>query len=162
MADRDFRAKVSFIVETDGLLKDYIESIIIKKIKSEMRDDPLKKVSDSHVHAALILKSVSPCTLKTFAATMRMSKAAASGLVDRMVRAGIILREPNPRNRREVQLTVSPLFASHVVHVRAEITRWFESLADRLGIENFEKWYAVMVSLNGILQEEIQSGQSDI
>lgn len=162
VADKEFRSKAAFIVETDGLLKDYLESVVIKKIKAGMTDDSFKNLSAGHVHAALILKSIAPCALKTFAATMRMSKAAASGLVDRMVKAGAIRREANPQNRREVLLTVSPDFEAHVAHVRSEMTRWFETLAGKMGMENFEKWHAVMVALNRVLQEEIQTGHADL
>jgi DNA-binding MarR family transcriptional regulator len=156
MTDKAFKSKVAFIVETDGLLMDYLDSIVIKRIKSSMTDDAFKHLSANHIHAALILKSISPCALKTFAATMRMSRAAASALVDRMVKAGVVRREANPKNRREILLTVSSEFESHVVHVRSEMTRWFETLVDRMGMETFEKWHTVMVALNRILKEEIK------
>ena len=162
MADKEFRSKVSFIVETDRLLKDYLDSVVIKGIISNLTDDSFKNLCANHVHAALILKSVSPCSLNTFAVTMRMSKAAASALVDRMVKAGVVRREANPQNRREVLLTVSPEFESHVGHVRSEIARWFKTLVGRMGMENFEKWYTVMVALNRVLKAEIQTGMTKI
>jgi len=160
--DKEFRAKVGFIVETDGLLKDYLDSIVIKRIKSSMTDDSFRNVSSNYVHAALLLKTISPCALKTFAATMRSSKAAASALVDRMVKAGVVRREANPQNRREILLTVSPEFESHVEHVRSEMTRWFEILAERMGTDNFERWHTVMVALNKVLKEEIQAGTIEL
>lgn len=81
---------------------------------------------------------------------MRMSKAAASALVDRMVKACAVRGEANPQNRREILLTVSPEFESHVVHGRSEMTRWFETLVDRMGIETFEKWEAVIYLSAGL------------
>ena len=161
-ADKVFRAKVTFIVETDGLLKDYLESVVIKGIKARMTDDAFKHVSTNYIHAALILKSIAPCALKKFAATLRLSKAAASALVERMVKAGVVCREANPQNRREVLLTVHPDFDAHVAHVRSEMVRWFEILIDKMGMETFEKWHAVMVSLNSVLQEEIKSTSTSI
>ncbi|ABA88041.1 helix-turn-helix transcriptional regulator [Syntrophotalea carbinolica DSM 2380] len=156
MADSSFKAKVAFIVETDGLLKDYLESIVIKNIKSEMIDDAFKNVSSNHLHAALILKNISPCALKQFAEAMRMSKAAASALVERMVKSGLVLREVNPENRREVLLSVNPDFDAHVSHVRTQLTHWFEILVNKMGMESFEKWHNVMVTLNKVLQDEIK------
>lgn len=155
MEKREFRSKVAFIVETDGLLKDYLESIVIKEIKSRMTDDSFRSLNSNQIHAALILKSISPCTLKKFSATMRISKAAASALVDRMVKSGVISREANPRSRREVLLTVSPEFDAHVSHVRSEMTQWFEKLIEKMGMETFEKWHSVMVILNRILRDEL-------
>nr|WP_319393269.1 MarR family transcriptional regulator [uncultured Desulfobacter sp.] len=160
MTDNGFKSKVAFIVETDGRLKDYLESIVIKQIKSDMPDDDFNDVKPNHVHAALMLKSIAPCALKKFAATMRMSRAAASALVDRMVRAGLVQREGNPDNRREVLLTVNPEFEAHVGHVRSEMIRWFEVLTNKMGVENFEKWHTAMVALNKVLNEEIHAGHA--
>ncbi len=67
MTDKTFESKIAFIVETDGLLKDYIESIVIKEIKSRMTNDSFKNLNTNHVQAALILKTLSPCSLKKFA-----------------------------------------------------------------------------------------------
>jgi len=162
MTDKEFRSKVAFVVETDGLLRHYLDSIVIKRIKAGMTDDSFKNLSSNHVHAALILKSLAPCSLKTFAATMHMSKAAASALVDRMVKAGAVQRNANPDNRREILLTVSPAFEAHVEHVKSELTRWFEALVSRIGLENFEKWHSVMVVLNRVLNEEIQADKTPL
>ncbi len=58
--DVDFRTKIAYIVETDGLLKDDIESFVIKKIKADMDDDcRFKNIKPHHIHAALILKFMS-------------------------------------------------------------------------------------------------------
>jgi DNA-binding MarR family transcriptional regulator len=156
----DFKSKVAFIVETDGLLKYYMDSVVIKDIKSKMSDDTFKCLNTNHVHAALVLKNIAPCSLKKFAETMRMSTAAASALVDRMVTARVIRRQANPRNRREVLLTVSSEFEVHLAHVRSKLTRWFETLTTRMGMDTFEKWYDVMVSLNQVIQKEIESNHA--
>jgi len=159
MPDPSFKTKAAFIAETDGLLKDVIESIVIKDIKSKMPEDAFTHVSPNHLHAALILKNISPCALKEFADTMRMSRAAASALVDRMVKAGLVRRDINPDNRRQVLLTVEPAFEAHVGHVRSQITLWVETLANKMGMETFEKWHSVMVALNRVLQEEIRESR---
>ncbi len=156
----DFKSKVAFIVETDGLLKYYLESVIIKDIKSQMEDDTFRRLNTNHIHASLVLKTIAPCSLKTFAATLRLSKAAASALVDRMVKAGVVRREANPENRREVLLTVSPEFAAHTEYVRSQLTLWFESLATTIGMETFEKWHTVMRTINEVIQKEINSADA--
>ena len=159
MTDNPFKTKAAFIVETEGLLKDVIESMVIKDIKSKMTEDAFTHVSPNHLHAALILKDICPCALKDFAAAMRMSRAAASALVGRMARAGLVRRDINPDNRREVLLAVEPGFEAHVSHVRSEMTRWFETLAHKMGMETFEKWHSVMKDLNRILKEEIRDSR---
>ena len=152
-----FNDKVDFIVRTDGLMKDYIETVVVNKIKAEMPDDIFKKMTSSHIHAALMLKNIAPCSLKEFATIMRLSKAAASAQVERMVKTGMVQREINPDNRREVLLTVSIAFEEHINHVQAEVTNWFASITEQLGMETFEKWYEVMITLNEVLTKRIKT-----
>jgi len=151
--------KIDFIVRTDGLLKDYIESVVILKIKDRMPKDIFKKMPANQIRAALLLRNIAPCSLKDFATAMRQSKAAASAQVDRMVKAGSVLRETNPDDRREVILKVSPALEEHVNHIHEEMSEWFTSLTEQLGQENFEKWYEVMTVLNKELNKRIKSGE---
>jgi DNA-binding MarR family transcriptional regulator len=156
MHNDDFMAKVALIVETNGLLRDYIDSVVIKDIKSRINDDRFSSLNSNHIHAALLLKAIAPCALKDFAAVMRLSKSAASGLVERMVENNVVLRQPNPRNRREIVLSVSPEFTEHVVYVRAELGAWFATLTNDLGMETFEKWHQVMLQLNTVILQKLR------
>jgi DNA-binding MarR family transcriptional regulator len=74
-----------------------------------------------------------------------------------MVKNGMVQRDTNPENRRQVLLTISPEFDAHISHIRSEITRWFKSLTERIGMDTFEKWHSVMVTLNRVIQEDIHS-----
>lgn len=148
--------KVSFIVETDGLLRDYITSVVIKDIKSRIDDKRFTRISSNHIHAALLLKTIAPCSLKDFAALMRLSKSSASALVDRMVEKGIAERKINPNSRREVVLSVNAEFEAHVAFVRRELAAWFGEVIDELGPDVFEQWFAVMQRLNGIMLKKIK------
>jgi len=155
----DFMAKVAFIVETDGLLRDYINTVVIKEIKSRITDNRFSSLNSNQIHAALLLKSIAPCSLKDFALVMRLSTAAASALIDRMVGNGLVLRRLNPDNRREILLSVSLEFDEHVVYVRKELSAWFAGLTDDVGAENFEKWYEVMLRLNEVLLKKLLPSQ---
>jgi DNA-binding MarR family transcriptional regulator len=152
----DFSEKVALIAETDGLLKDYITSIVISRITAGMSDNGFMSVNSNHVHAAMILKRMEPCTLKDFAAMLRLSKSSASALVDRMMENGIIRREANPENRREVLLSIDPAFENFEALLRDKLTQWFAGLVSEMGTETFEKWHDVMLSLNKIIQEKIR------
>jgi len=156
MTPDDSMEKVSFIVETDGLLRDYMTSVVIKDIKSRIKDKKFTRISSSHIHAALLLKTLAPCSLKDFASVMRLSKSSASALIDRMVAKGIVDRQANPDNRREVLLSVNGEFDQHVVFVRKEMAAWFAGLMDELGPDVFEKWYLVMQQLNSVILKKIR------
>jgi len=160
MHNDDFMAKVAFIVETDGLLRDYIDSVVIKDIKFRIADDRFANLNSNHIHAALLLKAIAPCALKDFAAVMRLSKSAASALIERMVENSLVLRQLNPHNRREILLSVNPDFEEHVVYVRAELAAWFSTLAEDLGMDTFEQWHAVMTQLHTVILQKIRSAHA--
>ena len=157
MHNDDFMAKIAFVLETDGLLRDYIDSVVIKEIKSGITDDRFSRLNSNHIHAALLLKAIAPCALKDFAAVMRLSKSAASALIERMVENNVVQRQPNPHNRREILLSVSPEFEDHVGYVRTELAAWFATLIDDLGMDTFEKWHEVMLQLNNVIMQKIRS-----
>lgn len=156
MHNDDFMAKVAFVVETDRLLRDYIDLVVIKDIKSRITDDRFTNLNSNQIHAALLLKTIAPCSLKDFAAVMRLSTSAASAMVDRMVASGVFLRQANPRNRREILLSVSPEFVEHVLYVRTELTAWFAGLTDDLGMDNFEMWHTVMQRLSSVILQKLR------
>lgn len=160
MHNDDFMDKVSFIVETDGLLRDYIDTVVIKDIKSRITDNRFSNLTSNHIHAALLLKAIAPCALKDFAAVMHLSKSAASALVERMVENNVVLRQLNPNNRREILLSVSPEFDEHVMFVRTELAAWFGTLINDLGMETFEKWHEVMQQLNTVILHKIKESHA--
>lgn len=160
MSDKSFKEKASFISETDGLLKEYIASVVINDIKAKMRNPKFRKTNNNHIQAGMTLIRIAPCSLKTFAQALRLSTSAASAFVDRMVDGGVVVREPNPNNRREILLSIDPAFKKNMDHVRDEIANWFEELLESMGMPTFEKWYEVMVNLNAILLEKINTQEN--
>ncbi len=151
----DLKSKISFITETDGFLRDYITTQVIPVIKSGIRKDSYKKINSNHIHAALMLSRMEPCSLKDFSSMMRLSKSSASALIDRMVEGKIIKRSQNPDNRREVLLSVDPEFSEHMRFVKEELAMWFEKLIAEMGEDIFQKWYEVMEKLDEILKEKL-------
>jgi len=148
---KTFDQKLDFIIRTHEILRDYLETVVLRQIKEEMPDDPFKGMTTNHLQAALILWNIGPCSLKEFAAFTRQSRAAASALIDRMVKVGAVDRETNPDNRREVILKVSRTMEEHVHHIRSRVVAWFHSISSELGEETFEKWYEAMTELDKIL-----------
>lgn len=149
-------AHIDFLVHSDGLLRDYISSVVIDSILKELGDNRFRRINKNHVQSALILKRLAPCSLKKFAVTMRLSTSAASALVDRMVAAGIICREINPDNRREVLLALTPDFDEHTRQVHARLQQWFAGLIEEIGQDAFEKWYEAMQRISDVLTRRLQ------
>ena len=65
MKEDSFQSKTALIMETDGLLKDYLETVAIKNTKSERTDGILRYSTPNHIHAVLIFQGIAPCALRT-------------------------------------------------------------------------------------------------
>lgn len=148
--------QIDFLAHTDGFLRDYILSVVIDSIEKELGETEFMHVNKNHIHSALILNKLAPCSLKKFARTLRLSKSAASALIDRMVAEHIIERTTNPDNRREVLLSLTPGFYEHTQRVHKRLLEWFAGLIDEIGEEAFEKWHAVMTQINHILLKRLK------
>lgn len=152
---KNAKEKVELIMETDGLLKDYLYLVVLKQIKARIKDKKFNSLNANQIHAALLLKTLAPCTLKEFSLSLRLSKASASALVERMVRNGVIVRKVSTDDRREVQLSIAADFEQHLNDVSGELSKWFEGLAQEMKPELFEKWYEAMTSINRIILNKL-------
>lgn len=102
-------------------------------------------------HQVFLLKFLShakgPMSLSEVAEKMEWAKSTASGEVDRMVRAGLISRRPDPECRRRVLIELSPegkalaidapghvirMMAAHISKVPANDLAGIESGLERL------------------------------
>ena len=147
--------KIDFLVRTDGLLRDYILSVVIDSLKKELNEEEFTSVNPNHIQSALIIQKISPCSLKEFARTLRLSKSSASALINRMVSENIVQRDTNPENRREVLISLTPGFCSHVEKMHEKLLRWFEGLIDEIGEGAFEKWHTVMLQINETIMKRL-------
>ena len=66
---------------------------------------------------------------------MEMSSSAATQLVDVLVQAGLVIRQEDPKDRRLVQLELSPKGKKHIKATKekriAEMAGLFDALTDR-------------------------------
>ena len=65
-------------------------------------------LSPVQLRALTVLRAASGGNLATLADAMGVTVSTASRLVDRLVAAGWVRREPSPRTRREVSLALTP------------------------------------------------------
>jgi DNA-binding MarR family transcriptional regulator len=69
--------------------------------------DQLGRISVVQLRALTVLRGLGGTSLGRLAAGMGVAPSTASRLVDRLVAAGLAVREPAPHSRRELVLTVT-------------------------------------------------------
>lgn len=70
--------------------------------------DRLGGISVVQLRALTVLRSLGTATLGELAEGMAVTLSTTSRLVDRLVAAGLVVREPAPGNRRALALRVAP------------------------------------------------------
>jgi DNA-binding MarR family transcriptional regulator len=96
--------------------------------------DRLGTLSVVQLRALTVLRELGTANLRQLAVRMDVAVSTASRLVDRLVAADLVVREPSPRTRREIQLQVS--------HAGIEALDRYDELrleALRAGLDNLPK-----------------------
>ena len=84
----------------------------------------------------------------------RISAAAMSGHVDRLERAGLVERTPNPDDRRRHGLSVTPAGERVLRSVKSRRTAWLASHLERLSAEELEALDAAVEPLLALIEDD--------
>ena len=91
--------------------------------------------------------------VRDLAALERMSPAAMSGYVDRLERAGLVRRTPDPDDRRRHGLSVTAEGERVLRSVRSRRTAWLASRLERLTPADLEAIDSAVEPLLALLEE---------
>jgi len=114
-------------------------------------DNPM---SILQMRTAMTVMRHQPLSLGELATQLNMSNPSASALVDRMVEHRILHREPDPKDRRKIAVSIHPDSEEKFRSLFENLQHAFLRIADRLGDENVEQWFQVMTQINALLDEE--------
>src|SRR5918999_434038 len=91
--------------------------------------------------------------VRDLAALERMSPAAMSGYVDRLERAGLVRRTPNPDDRRRQGLSVTTEGERVLRSVKSRRTAWLAARLEHMSPEELEAIDAAVEPLLKLLDE---------
>ncbi len=117
------------------LARDTAEAVLevvpstMRAVRGRMREGRAEGVSVPQFRVLLFVGHHPGTDLSSVAEHLGASMPAASELVSRLVRDGLVVREPDPLSRRRVRLTVSPEGERQFADARGRTLDW---LAGRL------------------------------
>lgn len=91
--------------------------------------------------------------VRDLAALERMSPAAMSGYVDRLERAGLVQRTPDPKDRRRHGLSVSAEGERVLRSVKSRRTAWLAARLERLSPEELDAVDAAVEPLLALIED---------
>ncbi|HHY37160.1 MAG TPA: MarR family transcriptional regulator [Firmicutes bacterium] len=87
---------------------------------------------------------------------LAISRAAATNLVERLVRKGLVIREVNPEDRRQVFIQLSPLGREVLDRALARQREYFSRIVGRMKVEDLA---ALRQGLRAFIQAGLTDGQ---
>jgi DNA-binding MarR family transcriptional regulator len=106
--------------------------LVMRFIRREMRSQGALFLSVPQLRTLVYLDRCPGTDLSSVAEHLGVRPATASVVVNRMVQQNLITREPNPRNRRNVVLTLTRLGSQRLRRVREKACSFvIRALADR-------------------------------
>lgn len=148
----DRQDKLNFIFETGKHLRFYMDDTVMSSRPGD--ESMCSQLSTIQMRTAMQVSIYQPLSLSELAVKLGVSAPSASVMVDRLVDKKVLERQPDPEDRRRVQLTIHPDSKEGMRQLQLRFQEAFERIAHRVGDENVERWFQVMLQVRDLLKEE--------
>lgn len=113
---------------------------MMSHIHRRSADDTLAVMNEAGLTMAqmvtlMLLEKLRPLSVSSVAVCIKLSRAAASHMVDRLVTAGLVARSEDPDDRRHKRITITPAGRELIQRTREQRTREFTRILSRLSAE---------------------------
>ena len=137
MADNDEKWELARLVSrTEHLL----HRQRIRRMLADENADSFPALTPPQVHMLFTIREHGSMTIKQLAQALCVKAPAASTMVERLVEMGILTREENPADRREVFVRISPKEESLIREMERRHLQLTLDLFDKIGLEYARTW----------------------
>lgn len=144
----------SFVAALMGGLRALV--VISARSVSEVR----RSLSLPQFRVVLILNSEGPIQLNRLAETLGVDPSSAIRMIDRLLDAGFVTRQENPRDRRRVLLGVTPAGAALVRRVTAGRRRRITTIVNAMPVTPRAELTSALIAFSQAA-ERISAGTDD-
>ena len=113
--------------------------------------------SFAQMRALKFVKTRGQVSITELADLLNVSAPSASTMVERLVEKGVLVRKPDPDDRRKVIVTISPDMVSITEQIEKKIFGAFVDLVEKLGPEIANDWHRVLERIADVLDSDRQS-----
>ncbi|WPX08665.1 MarR family winged helix-turn-helix transcriptional regulator [Anaerocellum danielii] len=122
------------------------------RLKSEELFDCHESLTFAEQQVIMVLSENSqPMTMKDIASELGISPSTLTGIVDKLVEKGIVKREPDPQDRRKIQVFLTEEGKNIVEKVNEFRTRVLEPILKNLSPEEINLLKKIIQKINEVL-----------
>lgn len=153
MNGKDELEQARFIFTTGRLIHEQILKVHGRHLANKATSLG-SELSVAQMNAISIVRKQGPLSMGGLAEQLGITAPSASAMVDRLVEKGILLREHSRKDRRKVEVRISPEAVKQIEAVEESLFRLFQGLVQKLGPETTRKWCDVLASIEKVLLED--------
>lgn len=112
----------------------------MRRVLQGAESDSMPAITAPQVHMLMTVREHGQMTIKQLTQALRVKAPAVSAMVDRLEEVGLLVREVNPADRREVFVRVSPDAEARMVAMEQRCLQLTVEMFERIGLENVRMW----------------------
>ena len=112
-----------------------------------------RRVTQTQLLVMLAVHAYSRCSMGTLSRSLHVSMPTASGIVDRLSRAGYVRRLPHPSDRRQVLVEVTSKGQAFIRAFQVVIRRRWEEVLRPLSAAERQTFHHIVTTLRTHLEE---------
>jgi len=111
-------------------------------------------LSLNQVNAIMAVRGRGELNMTELSTLLSVTPASASGMVDRLVDKGILIRQHSTVDRRRVMVRVSPEAIDQIRRIEDAVMESFHTIVERLGSQTAQQWCEILEKIGQILDAE--------
>ena len=147
MTEEEKRALSREINATGLVLRRYFYQHLFVGVE----DECLPALTPAQVEMIVEIHSRGSMTVKQLAQVLCVKAPSVSTRVERLVELGLLTREENPADRREVLVRISPKAAELIAELENRKFQAGVALIDKMGPEHARMWQSVCARIQEVL-----------
>lgn len=106
-----------------------------------------RKITQTQFLVMVALHARQECSLNLLAQSMQVSMPTMSGIIDRLVKAGFIIRKEDKEDRRQIVLTLSTKGREFIQQFQGAVSLRWQEVLKALKTDELDAFYNVVTKL---------------
>ena len=110
------------------------------------------EISQSQILMIMSVKQIQPCRLSDLSEEMNISPPTTCGIVDRLEKAGYVLRQTDTEDRRAVSISLTEKGEDVAQTFRSTVQKRWAEILDRLPVADGENFVRILNKVRDVLE----------
>jgi DNA-binding MarR family transcriptional regulator len=126
----------------------------LRRVFEGVNPESIPALTPPQCHMVMTIRERGNMTIKQLTQALCVKAPAASTMVERLVEMGLLIREENPADRREVLVRISPEEESLITEIEQWHLQLTLDLFEKIGPECAQMWGVVCKRIHEVLAVE--------